>query len=170
MRGQGTVFYLRDRGPREDLLWLGTQGTALLPQLIKLGLEMYYFHLMWGCVADCPRDKRRFSYVTCASPCHPTDPKGLSLLEQHWEEGNLGHLQVTLAWIRGSIAEGKKVTFVQNSFGPDFHFAKVTGTGLTSAEAAAQRTSPFVRCPSHFSRTVSKVVFNLHCRRVLGLG
>jgi len=44
-RSSLSVFHLRGKGPREDLMWLGAQETALLPELIKTGLEMWGFSL-----------------------------------------------------------------------------------------------------------------------------
>ena len=58
-RSSWSVFHLRGKGPREDLIWLGAQETALLPELIKPGLETWVFFSVWGYAVDCPRDKRK---------------------------------------------------------------------------------------------------------------
>lgn len=59
-RSSWSIFHLRGKGPREDLIWLGSQDTALVPELIKPGLEMYVgFFSAWEYVVDCLRDKRK---------------------------------------------------------------------------------------------------------------
>lgn len=50
-----SIFQLRGKGAREDLVWLRAQETALLPELVKPGLATCFFPLH----GDSPRDKRK---------------------------------------------------------------------------------------------------------------
>lgn len=98
---------------------------------------------MW-LIALGTREKISFSHL--CSPLSSYQSDGLvSCLPERWEEGRLTNS--SCSDLRQRCRGQEKVTFVQNSFGPDFLFVKVTCIGLTSAEAVAQRTNPFVRWP-----------------------